>query len=195
MAIIFNPSLDIWAIPHLSDRDCQVAIWYLNKRLTILVSAYWEINSPNIPDKITQAISYAKRGKYDFLMGIDSNDHHCLWGSPTNNPRGLRFEEFISMHNLNLLNNSQAPTFVKGLHKTHMDLILTSPRLAQLIQTWEVLPDSASPLPHQCHAQATPTNLTDWITPQLVQSTIKSFKSDKDKGESFKTFQNKFICF
>jgi hypothetical protein len=90
------------------------------------------------------------------------------------------------MHYLNLLNNSQAPTFVKGLHKTHIDLTLTSPRLAQLIQTWEVLPDSASPLPHQRHAQATPTNPTDWITPQLVQSTIKSFKSDKDKGESFK---------
>jgi hypothetical protein len=140
-AIIFNPSLDIWAIPHLSDRDCQVAIWYLNKRPTILVSAYWEINSLNIPDKITQAIRYAKRGKYDFLMGIDSNAHHYLWGSPTNNTRGLKFEEFISTHNLNLLNNSQAPTFVKGLHKTHIDLTLTSPRLAQLIQTWDVLPD------------------------------------------------------
>ncbi len=105
-AIIFNPSLDIWAIPQLSDRDFQVAIWYLNKRPTILVSAYWEINSPNIPVKITQAIRYMKRGKYDFLMGIDSNAHHCLWGSPVNNPRGLRFEEFISTHTLNLLNHS-----------------------------------------------------------------------------------------
>ena len=123
-AIIFNPSLDIWAIPHLSDRDCQVAIWYLNKRPTILVSAYWEINSPNIPDRLSQAIKYAKRGKYDLLLGIDSNAHHHLWGSPDINTRGLKFEDFISSHNLTLLNNSQAPTFVKGLHTTHIDLSL-----------------------------------------------------------------------
>jgi ribonuclease HI len=140
-AIIFNPSLDIWAIPHLSDRDCQVAIWYLNKRPTILVSAYWEINSPNIPEKLSQAIKYAKRGKYDLLLAIDSNAHHHLWGSPDINTRGLKFEEFISSHNLTLLNDSQAPTFEKGLHKTHIDLTLTSPRLVKLVQTWEVLPD------------------------------------------------------
>ena len=35
-AIIFNPSLDIWSIPHLSDRDCQVAIWYLHKKDQLL---------------------------------------------------------------------------------------------------------------------------------------------------------------
>jgi len=141
-AIIFNPSLDIWSIPHLSDRDCQVAIWYLHKkRPTIIVSAYWEINSHSIPNKLTQAIQYAKRSKYELIMGIDSNAHHRMWGSTNNNPRGDKFEEFISTHNLQLLNDSSNPTYVKGLHKTHIDLTLTSPKFTKLIQSWEVMPD------------------------------------------------------
>jgi len=141
VAIIFNPSLEIWSIPHLSDRDCQVAIWYLNKKPIILVSAYWEINSNHIPNKISQAIQYAKRGKFELLMGIDTNAHHQMWGSPLNNPRGDKFEEFISLHNLLLLNNSKAPTFVKGKHNTHIDLTLASPNLSRLIVNWEVLQD------------------------------------------------------
>jgi hypothetical protein len=136
-AIIYNPSLDIWLIPHLSDRDCQVAIWYLGKKTIILISAYWENNSQVVPTKIIQAIKYAKKGKYDLFMGIDSNAHHRLWGSPNNNSRGDKFEELISLHNLNLLNDAAAPTYVKGLHETHIDLTITSPKLAHLIQNWE----------------------------------------------------------
>jgi hypothetical protein len=104
-------------------------------------------------------------------MGIDSNAHHYLWGSSTNNTRGLKFEDFISTHNLNLLNNSQAPTFVKGLHKTHIDLTLTSPRLAQLIQTWEVLPDDMLS-DHKCLLTKIITKGVK-LTPQTVPNYTK----------------------
>jgi Reverse transcriptase (RNA-dependent DNA polymerase) len=43
-------------------------------------------------------------------------------------------------------------------------------------------PGAASPLPHCHHTPATPTHPNDWITPHVVQSTIKSFKSDKAAG-------------
>jgi len=52
---------------------------------------------------------------------------------------GDKFENFITAHNLNLLNDAKAPTYVKGLHKTHIDLTLTSPKLAHQIHSWEVL--------------------------------------------------------
>jgi len=140
-AIIYNPSLDIWSVSHLSDRDCQTAIWYLNKKTIILISAYWEITTNYVPPKLKKAIQYAKQNKYEILIGIDSNAHHPMWGSPTNNTRGDKFEEFISQQNLQLLNNSKDPTYVKGLHSTHIDLTLISPKLSTIIHKWEVMPE------------------------------------------------------
>jgi len=139
-AIIYNPSLDIWPIAHLSDRDCQMAIWYLNKKVTIiLISAYWENGNNQIPPKLKKAIQYAKQNKYELFIGIDSNAHHSLWGSPVTNSRGIKFEELTSSFNLHILNNSNEPTYVKGQHKMHIDLTITSPKLATYITSWSNL--------------------------------------------------------
>jgi hypothetical protein len=82
-AIIHNPSLEIWQLPHLSDRDCQTAIWHNgNATPTVLISAYWDITFPSIPTKLTKAITEAITKKYKILLAIDSNAHHPAWGSP-----------------------------------------------------------------------------------------------------------------
>jgi hypothetical protein len=88
--ILHNPSLELWQLPHLSDRDCQTAIWRNGKhRPIVVISAYWDINYPSIPDMITKSITEAKNMRYDIILGMDSNAHHLLWGSPVANQRGM----------------------------------------------------------------------------------------------------------
>ena len=129
-AIIHNPSLEIWQLPHLSDRDCQTAIWRNAKQNPILiVSAYWDITYDKIPIMLTNAIKNAKEKKYDIIIGIDSNAHHPAWGSPDSNPRGMRMENFINKFNLHILNDGIHPTFKRINCATHIDLTLTSTHL------------------------------------------------------------------
>jgi hypothetical protein len=137
--IIHNPSLEVWQLPHLSDRDCQTAIWRNGKnRPIIIISGYWDINFPNFPDIITKAINEAKNKGYDLIIGLDSNAHHPMWGSPESNPRGDLLESIIKNHNLNILNNGKA-TFSRKNCKTHIDITAITPSLNYKIKSWEVL--------------------------------------------------------
>ena len=43
-------------------------------------------------------------------------------------------------------------------------------------------PGSTSPQPNQLHTKPAPSTPNDWITPEMVQSTIHSFQSDKAAG-------------
>ncbi len=102
--IIHNPSLELWHLPHLSDRDCQTAIWRNNKhRPIIVISAYWDINHPTFPNTIVKAITEAKHKKYNIILGMDSNAHHPLLGSPTANQRGDTLESILHKFNLRIL--------------------------------------------------------------------------------------------
>jgi len=83
-AIIHNPSLEVWQLPHLSDGDCQTAIWRVEScRPVIIISAYWDITNPDIQPTLKKAINKAIKKKYDLLIGIDANAHHpsgvCQW--------------------------------------------------------------------------------------------------------------------
>jgi len=103
-AIIFNPSLELWQLPHLSDRDCQTAIWYNDKAKPMLViSAYWDITIPFIPPTLSKAVTEAVNKNYLILIGIDANAHHPAWGSPDTNTRGSLLEAFLTNINLQIL--------------------------------------------------------------------------------------------
>jgi len=138
--IVHNPSLEIWQLPHLSDRDCQTAIWR-NGRATpiILISAYWDITFHSIPQKLTQAISEAITKRYDILLAIDANAHHPAWGSPDINPRGALFETYLTNFNLHILNEGTSPTFFRRNCATHIDITITNSSFLPKIQNWAVL--------------------------------------------------------
>jgi hypothetical protein len=107
--IIHNPSLEVWQIPTLSDRDCQTAIWRNGKnRPIIIISGYWDINFPNFPETIMKTIIEAKNKRFDLILGLDSNAHHQAWGSPESNTRGELLGNILKSHNLDLLNNGAA---------------------------------------------------------------------------------------
>jgi hypothetical protein len=126
-AIIHNPSLEIWQLPHLSDRDCQTAIWHNDKMKPILlISVYWDITFPNIPTTLTNAITEAISKQYQILIGIDANAHHPAWGSPDTNSRGAQLESFLTNFNLHILNEGTTPTFTRKNCATHIDITIAS---------------------------------------------------------------------
>jgi hypothetical protein len=113
-AIIHNPSLEVWQLPHLSDEDCQTAIWRMkNSKPIFLISSYWDISFPEIPNTLKKAIKEALKLKYDLLVGIDSNAHHPIWGSPEANVRGEVLVTFLFNNNLHILNKGNNPTFTR----------------------------------------------------------------------------------
>jgi hypothetical protein len=126
-AIIHNPSLEIWQLSHLSDNDCQMAIWLNNKiKPIILISAYWDITLPTIPTMLAKAVAHAINKQYQLLIGIDSNAHHPAWGSPDINFRGTLMENFLTNVNLQILNEGDTPTFKRKNCATHIDITIAS---------------------------------------------------------------------
>ena len=70
-AIIHNPSLEIWQLPHLSDRDCQTAIWHNEKmKPIIIISAYWDIKLPDIPPTLVKAVIEATKRPRIIILSI-----------------------------------------------------------------------------------------------------------------------------
>jgi ribonuclease HI len=139
-AIIHNPSLEIWQLPHLSNRDCQTAIWHNEKiKPIIIISAYWDINLPDIPPTLVKAVIEATNKKYSLLIGIDANAHHPAWGSPDTNIRGTQIETFLTNMNLHILNEGNSPTFHRKNCSTHIDITAISTSLLQSVVSWEVM--------------------------------------------------------
>ncbi len=130
-AIVHNPSLEIWQLPQLSDRDCQTAIWRNGKQKPI-------INYPEVPINIEKAISEARKMKYDVILGLDSNAHHPLWGSPVANQRGEILENFLNNVDLRTLNDGNA-TFKRINCETHIDITAITPSLNYKIKSWSVV--------------------------------------------------------
>ena len=142
-AIIHNPSLDIWEAPALSDRDCQVATWTTGRLTIVIASVYWAGNERSIPDTLLKAIRFAKSNKYELLIGMDSNAHNPLWGSPNSDPRGTLLEQMLQEYDLVTLNHGLKPTFVRKNCQTHIDVTIGSRRLYQLITHWEVVDEDS----------------------------------------------------
>jgi hypothetical protein len=139
-AIIHNPSLEIWQVPHLSDRDCQTAIWHNDKMSPILlISAYWDITSPTIPHCLTKAVTEAINKRYHLFIGIDANTHHPAWGSPDTNSRGTMMEAFLTNINMYILNEGNTPTFRRKNCATHIDITAISTSLTNNVLSWKVL--------------------------------------------------------
>jgi hypothetical protein len=67
--------------------------------------------------------------KIHIILGIDSNAYHPAWGSPDINVRGTTLESLLSNYNLNILNEGNAPTFVRKNCATHIDITVTTSSL------------------------------------------------------------------
>jgi ribonuclease HI len=139
-AIIHNPSLEVWQLPHLSDGDCQTAIWRVESCTpVIIVSAYWDITNPDIQPTLKKAIKETFKKKYNIIIAMDTNAHHPFWGSPKANARGELLASFLLENNLHILNNDNTPTFSRINCATHIDITVTNARFIPRIRKWCVL--------------------------------------------------------
>jgi len=181
--IIHNPSLEVWQLPSLSDRDCQTAIWRNGKnRPIILVSGYWDINFPNFPETILKAIIEAKSNKFDIIIGLDSNAHHPVWGSPDSNRRGDLLEDIFKRYNLSVLNNDQA-TFKRINCATHIDITAITHTLKYKIRSWEVLEEDMFS-DHLClHTVVSHTAKYKRVILNYKKTDWEDFKSQLEKLE------------
>lgn len=76
-----------------------------------------------------------------FILTIDANAHHPLWGSPTSDSRGDALTQWLDDESL-FLHNTGEPTYLshQGM-LTHIDLTLSTPDIAPAF-TWKPLPDT-----------------------------------------------------
>ena len=51
----------------------------------LLVSCYWDIFVEKPPKKLEKAVEFAKTKNYSLIVGMDSNVHTTLTGSPVTN--------------------------------------------------------------------------------------------------------------
>ena len=146
--IVHNPSLNIWPMPELSSRDCQVALWHVKQHKIIIASIYWAHQYPETFQNIINVIRKGRENKYQFLIGMDANAHHHYWGSPVPNKRGRQLATLIDQYDLVTLNEGNDPTYIKGAHATHIDVTIASRGLEQALK-WVNL-DQETFSDHKC---------------------------------------------
>ena len=101
--------MDVVLITQLSDEDCIVVeITYRNIKF-YGVSAYFD-NTEDIEiniRKTEQILSYAKG--HGLLIAADSNARSKTWYDTMTNQRGKNWEEFLTIHNLHIINEKSEP--------------------------------------------------------------------------------------
>ena len=63
-----------------------MAAW--QTKTLLIISAYWDINLPEIPKEVHDVVNYAKSRNLTYQIHMDSNCHSTLFGSRDQNERG-----------------------------------------------------------------------------------------------------------
>ena len=145
-AIIYaHVNVNLWPVSHLMDRDVAVALWRKPTKIekdVLLLSVYWDCdNNTPIPNKLIEAINYAKQRNLEIIVLMDANAKNTIWGSNDTNHRGRLLEDLITHNNLTLLNHGNTATFVRYNCATFIDVTLASSIISTEISNWFVDPD------------------------------------------------------
>ena len=135
-AIYTSTNIKAWFIEALSNRDATVIVVNINKRETMIVSAYLDYKEPVVQPWLTKIMDFAKHRGYAMLIGLDSNCHSELFGHETNK-RGEHLEDFIGQYKLTIENQGKLPTFQLSLGSSIIDITLST-RLSVTIRNWRV---------------------------------------------------------
>lgn len=77
------------------------------------------------------------------VVSGDFNAHSPLWGSPSEDKRGEQLVDMLAANDLNICNEGNIPTFVRGASGTHIDLTFASTGLMPLVKRWRVLEEES----------------------------------------------------
>ena len=142
VAVLVRQGLCARLISFSNDRMCGV---FLKTPLGIIacISAYIHYRHGVGLDLLSIMISKVRQETPYFIIGSDVNGHSRWWGPPDqiSNDTGELVEDFIISQNLIIENTwPSPPTFSSELgFETWVDVTLTSSRLHDFIQSWQVL--------------------------------------------------------
>ena len=109
-----------------------------NKQIFAVCSSYQDIDVPEVINNIDKFVEHSIALNKDIIIGTDSNAHSQLWMSPSSNPRGEIFEDFISHNNLFVCNIGNKYTYDCAIGKSIIDLSLVSTTMVDRIKDWVV---------------------------------------------------------
>jgi hypothetical protein len=134
--LVNNKEIDVVLITQLSNEDCIVAeISYRNRKF-YSVSSYFDITEDieiNIR-KTEQILNYSKG--QGLLMAVDSNARSKTWYDTITNQRGKVLEDFLTIHNLNIVNVRSEPTFETTRGSSYVDLTIVNNQLIRRVTDW-----------------------------------------------------------
>jgi len=79
------------------------------------------------------------------IIGGDMNATSTTWGANNTNDRGTILEDFITIHNLTIINDpTQPPTFSTGQGTSYIDVTLAKGNISHQTTDWRVLEDQTS---------------------------------------------------
>ena len=145
--ILINSALNAKLISELTTRDiCTIEVTLLIDRINgneifrkyVYCSAYCPYEHQSPTDDLKKVVSYCDSQELPLILGCDANAHHIIWGSSDINRRGSDLMEYLSSTNLEILNVSNNPTFVRSDRTEVIDITLCSSVISQEIANWHV---------------------------------------------------------
>jgi hypothetical protein len=134
--LVKNKEIDVVLITQLSEEDCIVAEISCRNKTFYGISCYFDITEDieiNI-SKTEQILNYSKG--QGLLIAVDSNARSRTWYYTITNQRGKVLEEFLTIHNLYIVNDRSEPTFETTRGSSYVDLTIVNNQLLRRVTDW-----------------------------------------------------------
>lgn len=102
-----------------------------------------EHQDPHSNKLVHEMVKKVYRKRLPVIIGADANAYHTLLAISNTNQRGECILNFISNHNLAILNRGSTPTFVVSNRIEVLDITIINAGLMDLIENWRVSNDSS----------------------------------------------------
>jgi len=123
-----NNQIDTIFIKQLSDADTLVAEIIKGSLKIILVSMYFDRETPIEHDLVNIKAVMRHAKETGVLIATDSNARSTLWHDTLTNTRGRILEEFITSNQLYIMNEeSSNTTFRNHMETSNIDLTIIAP--------------------------------------------------------------------
>ena len=155
-AIFASNNLNVWGVPHYTNRDMATVVWLVDNQpfKKVYITSTYHMDTTNKPQGeklpvispvLQNLINHCKREKSELIILADTNSHSVMWNMPESNPRGKTFERFIVKNNLKVLNtgpleHSWTWSGLRGGERrfTIIDVAFCSPGISEFVTGWRV---------------------------------------------------------
>ena len=97
-----------------------------------IVSLYFppKLNNEKVEETLEALLSHLEE---PYIICLDANAHHTSWGSPSSDRRGISIADITDKYEATIINTGE-PTYLSSSGTfTHIDLTITSPNIAALL--------------------------------------------------------------